>query len=293
MPDATAPVAGKLLRDTVRALRCSDLRFTGTPKIVRRPPSRGLFVTDNKRLFVKVTEQDPTAEWIGARHGCANGVPGPRPAHRPIELDDGQWLLPFKWLQVDDASPSAAQVTETMCRIWATPPPPSAQEKPWSADAEQARLNIAAGAASPALKTTLLRLVDAAAQRVQAVEGSHPAVDAVWTHGDLHGGNLAMAGGRVQVLDWELHGISTRENEAAKHLQALLAEPMPHQLPGDPREFLDAMSHLDLDMDLLWRLTGLRAACAAAFQSRYPHPNPDGIALCIDLAHRAARTDHW
>lgn len=288
------PSPGVLLPATVRALRDRDLRFLGTPKAVRRPPSRGLFVTDSKRLFVKVTEQDPTDEWVGARNGSASGVPGPRPLHRPIELDDGRWLLPFKWVKIDDVSPSGEQVAEVMARIWAAPAPPLAPRRHWLADADRARINVAAGAASPAMKSALLRLIDTAVGGVQDhLSGSGIEPEPVWTHGDLHSRNLAMVAGRLHVLDWELHGVSTRENEAAKYLQTLLAEPAPTHGSGDPRAFWCAVAQLGLDMDLTWRLTGVRAACAAAFQSRYAGQYPEWMALCIDLVHRTVYADPW
>ena len=102
--------------------------------------------------------------------------------------------------------------------------------------------------------------------------------------------------GRLHVIDWEHHGMSLRENEAAKYLQTLLSEPQvgttTASAPAEPEPFLHEMAAIGLDSVLVWRLTGLRAAGAAAYlanpDNRATHA--DWLAQTVDLANRAAYT---
>lgn len=298
MTVATTSTATELLRDTIRALRGSDLRFTGTPKIVRRPPSRCLFVTDARSMFVKLTLDDPTAEASGARHAASNGIATPRLLGRPRQIGETWWALPFKWLPADtDAAPlPPADVAAIMGRIWAADPPQQTREMPWDAYEVRARANISRNGTPPALQVVLDRLIDTAMDRVHEHCASLPSTPtAAWTHGDLHARNMVTSRGRLHVIDWEHHGISLRENEAAKYLQTMLSETPDGQRAPDARPFLREMNVLGLDPVLVWRLTGLRAAGAAAYLA---NPNnrarhADWLAQTIDLANRAAYTDPW
>lgn len=298
MSVATAPTANELLRDTLRALRGSDLRFTGTPKIVRRPPSRCWFITDARSMFVKLTPADPIIEAAGARHAASNGITTARLLTRPRQVGDTWWALPFKWLPADTdaAAPTPGEVAAIMGRIWSAPAPDAVRDMPWDAYEARARANISRHGTPPALQMVLERLIDTAMTRVREQCDAHPAgVQAAWTHGDLHGRNLVTSRGRVHVIDWERHGLSLRENEAAKYLQTLLSETPDGQPGEDGAPFLREMDALGLDPLLVWRLTGLRAAGAAAYlanaHNRARHA--DWLAQAIDLVHQTAYTEPW
>lgn len=297
MSVTTTPNATELLRDTIRALRGSDLRFTGTPKVVRRPPSRCLFVTDAKSMFVKLTPDDPTHEAAGARHAASNGITTPRLLGRPRQVGEHWWAVPFKWLPADaDApEPTPAEVAALMGQVWAASPPQTVRAMPWDAYEKRARANIVRHATPPALQDVLDRLIDTAVARVhEHCAAAHPSgVQEAWTHGDLHSRNMVTSRGRLHVIDWEHHGMSLRENEAAKYLQTLLSETTDGHGSSAAGPFLQQMAALGLDPVLVWRLTGLRAAGAAAYlanpDNRARHA--DWLAQTIDLAHRTAYTD--
>lgn len=299
MSIATTPTTAVLLRDTIRALRGSDLRFTGTPKIVRRPPSRCLFVTDARSVFVKLTLDNPTEEAVGARHAASNGIKTARLLSRPRQVDEQWWAVPFKWIPADtDApEPTPAEVAEIMARVWAASPPASVRDMPWDAYEKRARANIVRHATPPALQAVLERLIDTAMECVhEHVSTAHPTgVQAAWTHGDLHGRNIISSRGGLHVIDWEHHGMSLRENEAAKYLQTLLSETAAGQGATAAEPFLRELAATGLDPVLVWRLTGLRAAGAAAYLANPDNlvRHADWLAQTIDLAHRAAFTDPW
>lgn len=294
----TTPNTAELLRDTLRVLRASGLRFTGTPKIVRRPPSRCWFITDARSMFVKLTPADPTIEAAGARHAASNGITTPRLLAQPRQVDDTWWAVPFKWLPADPeaGAPSPAEVAAVMGRIWATSPPTQVRDMPWYAYEARARANISRHTTPPALQVVLDRLIDTVMTRVREHCDDHPAgLHPAWTHGDLHGRNLVTSRGRLHVIDWEHHGLSLRENEAAKYLQTLLSETPDGHPSEDGIPFLREMDALGLDPLLVWRLTGLRAAGAAAYlasaHNRARHA--DWLAQAIDLVHRTAYTEPW
>lgn len=289
------PTIGRLLPDTVRALRSRDLRFTGTPKVVRRPASRSLFVTDSKSIFVKLTVKDPIIEATGARHAATNGIATPRLLTRPLQVDDTYQALVFKWLPEPRTAtePDPAAVAALMGKIWSLNAPTEVRNLPWDTYEARARASINRTPQTPlALQNTLDHLIDTAMASVRAHladRGDLPA--AVWTHGDLHGRNLVTVNERLYLMDWEHHGMTLREQEAAKYLQTALAEPPDGTVP-DVSVFLDHIADLGLDMTLLWRLTALKAASAAAYYARPQHIATHGhwLAHTIDLSHRAAAT---
>lgn len=281
--------AHQLVNDVIRALRDADIRFTGTPKLVRRPPSLGTFVTDNRRLFVKVTDKDPSVEWAGARQASAAGVATARPLHKPLRINDHHWVLPFKWIDDEGTAPTGVEVAAVMERIWAAPLPQNVRTMPWDAYELRARANIDATKVPAPVQTMLHRLIDESMVSVHArlSQMVTPPV-ASWTHGDLHGRNMVRASGRVHVIDWEHHGISLRENEASKYLQTALSEPVAGAVAvDDGAAFLDAVGSLGLDVELVWRLTGLRAVGAAGFLASQGGAHADWLTLCVDLCHRA------
>lgn len=293
------PNHAQLLSDTIRALRRSDLRFTGTPKLVRRPPSHCLFVTDTRSMFVKLTPTDPAVEAAGARHAASNGIPTPRLLARPRQIDDNWWATPYKWLPADttNETPSPADVATIMGRIWSATPPNPVRDMPWDAYEAQARANIARHGTPIALQAVLDRLIDTTMNAVRQHLADHqPTLRTTWTHGDLHERNLVISKGRLHVIDWERHGLSLPENEAAKYLQTLLSEQQPtnaaETAAAAGETFLSQMEALGLDTVLVWRLTGLRAAGAAAYlanpDNRARHA--DWLAQTVDLANRAAFT---
>lgn len=281
--------AHQLVTDVIRALRDVDIRFTGTPKLVRRPPSLGIFVTDNRRLFVKVTAKDPSVEWAGARQAAAAGVATARPLHKPIAINEHHWALPFKWLGDEGEAPTGAEVAAVMERIWAAPTPQNARSMPWETYEDRVRTNLASAKTPPALHAMLERLIDSAVAGVheRLAQMAAPPTTA-WTHGDLHGRNMVRTTGRVHLLDWEHHGLSIREHEASKYVQTSLSEPVADTQAGDVREFVSAIADLGLDIDLVWRLTALRAAGAAVFLTWQGGVHTDWLALCVDLSHRCA-----
>ena len=258
---------------------------------LRLPPARNVFFTDYATVFAKVAPDARDVELAGVRHALVHQIPTPAPLGLPRRLRNGKYLIAFEYLRPDASIDVHAAVPDLFTAIWGAPTNSTLPSAAWM-DALNAARGWVCRIDDPSLAALAHGLLEASARPLAAriAEGTTTALR--WTHGDLHHRNLvghrdSSGRPRVSVLDWEWHGLGWPENDAARYLHGLLAEP-DTDLRRDPGPFLTFCEDAGLDLAFLDELLRLRSAMSVAYfaANQFHHTSPSWLALKVDLVHR-------